>query len=54
MTRFEKACLAVDGDRGLDTTNDRVKHAIGAIEGVGGIQFHHITSVGKVIRYREL
>ena len=37
MTRFEKACLAVDGDRGLDTTNDGVKHAIGTIDGVGGI-----------------
>lgn len=49
-----RACLDVDGNRGLNTTNDRIRNTIGTVDGVGEIQHHHITGVGEVIRVRDL
>jgi len=45
--------LDIDGDWGLNTTNDRVKHAVRAVNGVGSVQNHYITGVGNVIRNRD-
>lgn len=50
----ERTCLDVDGDRGFNATNDIIGNTIGTIDRVRGIQHHHITGVGKVIRVRDL
>lgn len=59
LSKWTLACtegvwLDIDGNHGLNSANDRIRNAIGTVDGVGGFQHYHIISVGKVICIRNL